>query len=141
MASEPTLSSLAALAAAASGTATPSSDTDMIGETSTKTKEQLRRHYIRALHKVIDESDIGVLSDVWSSGVYDALFEVVIPRLRTSITNLAELMGIVESTCYCRGPRRPYPTYCLIRCQDHGLKLAEFCHVDDSRSECLWVVL
>lgn len=61
MASEPTLSSLAALAAAASGTATPSGDTDMTGESSTKTREQLRRHYIRALHKVIEESDIILL--------------------------------------------------------------------------------
>lgn len=62
MASEPTLSSLAELAAAASGTSTPFNDTDMAtGELSVRTKEQLRRHYIRALHKVIDESDIIIL--------------------------------------------------------------------------------
>lgn len=62
MASEPTLSSLAALAASASGTTTPLNDNDMVtGEPSTRTKEQLRRHYIRALHKVIDESDIVLL--------------------------------------------------------------------------------
>ena len=62
MASEPTLSSLAEMAAAASGTSTPLNDTDMAtGEPTARTKEQLRRHYIRALHKVIDESDIVLL--------------------------------------------------------------------------------
>lgn len=59
MASEPTLSSLAALAASASGSATHS--TDMDRSESSRTKEQQRKHYIRALHKVIDESDIVVL--------------------------------------------------------------------------------
>ena len=59
MASEPTLSSLAVLASAIdqaqmsdSSTAVPSTQ---------KTKEQMRRHYVRALHKVIDESDIVIL--------------------------------------------------------------------------------
>ncbi|KAH9946725.1 hypothetical protein B0H21DRAFT_742131 [Amylocystis lapponica] len=62
MASEPTLSSLALLA----GSSTPSV-ADVLTDPSSstgnvpKTKEQLRRHYIRALHKVIDESDIVVL--------------------------------------------------------------------------------
>ncbi|RPD55362.1 P-loop containing nucleoside triphosphate hydrolase protein [Lentinus tigrinus ALCF2SS1-7] len=62
MASEPTLSTLAALAASSSGvddeayTADPTSSRG-----APKTKEQLRRHYIRALHKVIDESDIIIL--------------------------------------------------------------------------------
>ncbi|KAI0089915.1 P-loop containing nucleoside triphosphate hydrolase protein [Irpex rosettiformis] len=59
MASEPTLSSLAALAAATSGSSTPSIDMDK--PEATRTKEQQRRHYIRALHKVIDESDIIIL--------------------------------------------------------------------------------
>lgn len=59
MASEPTLSSLAALAASASSSATLSMSTE--ANDGSKTKEQLRRHYIRALHKVIDESDIIVL--------------------------------------------------------------------------------
>ncbi|KZT30255.1 P-loop containing nucleoside triphosphate hydrolase protein [Neolentinus lepideus HHB14362 ss-1] len=58
MASEPTLSSLAQLAASIGdddpSTQDPSSST-------IKTKEQLRRHYIRALHKVVDQSDIVVL--------------------------------------------------------------------------------
>jgi nuclear GTP-binding protein len=58
MASEPTLSSLAQLAAAAS-------TSDDIGPSSftgvQKTKEQLRKHYVRTLHKVIDESDIVIL--------------------------------------------------------------------------------
>ena len=59
MASEPTLSSLAALAASTSEfddeaySADPSSSRG-----APKTKEQLRRHYVRALHKVIDEADI-----------------------------------------------------------------------------------
>ena len=62
MASEPTLSSLAALA----GSSTPSdyaAFADPLSSTGgvAKTKEQLRRHYIRALHKVIDESDIIIL--------------------------------------------------------------------------------
>ena len=62
MASEPTLSSLAALAASSSAvdddafSADPSSSTG-----TTKTKEQLRRHYVQALHKVIDESDVVML--------------------------------------------------------------------------------
>jgi nuclear GTP-binding protein len=63
MAAEPTLSSLALLAAS-----TETIPDDTISEASTsyggsvqKTKEQLRRHYIRALHKVIDESDIIML--------------------------------------------------------------------------------
>lgn len=62
MASEPTLSSLAALAEAseASGRlyddtlADPSSSSDAF-------KMQLRRQYIRTLHKVIEESDIVIL--------------------------------------------------------------------------------
>ena len=60
MATEPTLSSLAAMAEAA----TPSDDfIDPSSSTggAAKTKEQLRRHYIRALHKVIDEADIIVM--------------------------------------------------------------------------------
>ena len=62
MASEPTLSSLAALAESSAAiddeafSADPSSSRG-----APKTKEQLRRHYIRALHKVIDESDIVIL--------------------------------------------------------------------------------
>ncbi|KAI0344187.1 P-loop containing nucleoside triphosphate hydrolase protein [Trametopsis cervina] len=61
MASEPTLSSLAALAASASasGSATPIGEMDK--SEATRTKEQLRKHYFRALHKVIDESDIVIL--------------------------------------------------------------------------------
>lgn len=60
MAAEPTLSSLAALAAA------QQPDEDVASDPSSsapgqKTTEQLRRHYVRALHKVIDESDIIVL--------------------------------------------------------------------------------
>ena len=62
MASEPTLSSIALLAASASSQAQAPTDPDMQGEDAPqKTKEQLRRHYIRALHKVVDESDIIVL--------------------------------------------------------------------------------
>ena len=60
MASEPTLSSLAQLAASASASellSTSSGSTTSAG----KTKEQLRRHYIRMLHKVVDESDVVLL--------------------------------------------------------------------------------
>jgi nuclear GTP-binding protein len=60
MASEPTLSSLAQLAASVSANdalSSPSESTSPI----TKTKEQLRRHYIRTLHKVVDESDVVLL--------------------------------------------------------------------------------
>ncbi|OJT11715.1 Guanine nucleotide-binding protein-like 3 -like protein [Trametes pubescens] len=62
MASEPTLSSLAALAetsAAVDDEGLPADPSSSRG--APKTKEQLRRHYIRALHKVIDESDIVIL--------------------------------------------------------------------------------
>ncbi|KAG2002465.1 GTP-binding protein [Coprinopsis cinerea AmutBmut pab1-1] len=59
MASEPTLSTLAQLAAEASSNVQeePSSSTS----TREKTKEQLRRYYVKSLHKVIDESDIILL--------------------------------------------------------------------------------
>lgn len=58
MASEPTLTSLAKLAAevAQDSGNQPSGSTP-----SQKTKEQIRRHYVRALHKVVDESDIVIL--------------------------------------------------------------------------------
>lgn len=73
MASEPTLSSLAELAAQASrNQSRDGSDSGMYdgegeeGQASGsglggKTKEQLRKHYIRTLHKVIDEADVIVL--------------------------------------------------------------------------------
>ena len=58
MAEEPTLSSLAAT----SGNSTPTESKFSTGPSSSsgpvKTREQLRKHYIRSLHKVIDESDI-----------------------------------------------------------------------------------
>ena len=55
MASEPTLSSLAQLAASAS-TSTVDASSSAI-----KTKEQQRRHYVRALHRVIDDADVILL--------------------------------------------------------------------------------
>jgi hypothetical protein len=62
MAAEPTLSSLAILAESAQPFI---DDVCVEGPASLaqgqKTKEQLRRHYIRTLHKVIEESDIIVL--------------------------------------------------------------------------------
>ncbi|KDQ58170.1 hypothetical protein JAAARDRAFT_34986 [Jaapia argillacea MUCL 33604] len=61
MASEPTLSSLAILAASAETHDTSTSPTDPSSSSPQKTKEQIRRHYIRALHKVIDDSDIIIL--------------------------------------------------------------------------------
>ncbi|KAF9466816.1 hypothetical protein BDZ94DRAFT_1250845 [Collybia nuda] len=59
MASEPTLSTLARLAADATGADSeePSPSSGLLG----KTREQMRRHYLRTLHKVIDQSDIIVL--------------------------------------------------------------------------------
>ena len=60
MASEPTLSSLAQLAASISASnilSAPSESTSAEG----KTKEQLRRYYIRTLHKVVDEADVVLL--------------------------------------------------------------------------------
>ncbi|KAH9054871.1 P-loop containing nucleoside triphosphate hydrolase protein [Lactarius vividus] len=59
MASEPTLSSLAQLAASAA--ATPAAASELAGGGGKTTKEQLRRHYIRALHKVVDEADVVLL--------------------------------------------------------------------------------
>jgi nuclear GTP-binding protein len=60
MASEPTLSSLAQLAASATANdlvPVPSESTSA----ATKTKEQLRRHYVRKLQKVVDKSDVAIV--------------------------------------------------------------------------------
>jgi hypothetical protein len=60
MVSEPTLSSLAQLSASASANglvSAPSESTSV----ATKTKEQLWRHYVRRLDKVVDESDVVLL--------------------------------------------------------------------------------
>ena len=59
MASEPTLSSLALLASSSTSTS-HAAPTESDGPV-TQTKEQARRHYIRTLHKVIDQSDVVVL--------------------------------------------------------------------------------
>ncbi|KXN82995.1 hypothetical protein AN958_01930 [Leucoagaricus sp. SymC.cos] len=62
MASEPTLSTLAQKAAEAEARHTfedPSSSSRLGNHA--KTNEQLRKHYLKALHKVIDESDIIIL--------------------------------------------------------------------------------
>ncbi|KAG2155249.1 P-loop containing nucleoside triphosphate hydrolase protein [Suillus bovinus] len=59
MAAEPTLSSLAALASEAQEAV--DQDAASYACSSQKTKEQIRRHYVRMLHKVIDESDIVIL--------------------------------------------------------------------------------
>lgn len=59
MASEPTLSSLAMLASSVDQ-AHPSDASSAVFPAQ-KTKEQVRRHYVRALHKVVDESDIVIL--------------------------------------------------------------------------------
>lgn len=60
MASEPTLSSLAA-EAASSANDVSGEFSEGSGSTRTRTKEQIRKHYLRTLHKVIDESDVVVL--------------------------------------------------------------------------------
>ena len=68
MASEPTLSSLAILAAEveASSSSTQKFEDPLFSDTpglsiSGRTKEQMRRYYIRSLHKVVDQSDIILL--------------------------------------------------------------------------------
>lgn len=58
MASEPTLTSLAKLA---TEVAQDSGNQPNSSGPSQRTKEQIRRHYVRALHKVVDESDIIIL--------------------------------------------------------------------------------
>ncbi|GAW07120.1 Guanine nucleotide-binding 3 like protein [Lentinula edodes] len=60
MASEPTLSSLAQLASNAEDAFDFSQNQDP-GSSTGKTKEQIRKHYLRTLHKVIDQSDIIIL--------------------------------------------------------------------------------
>lgn len=60
MASEPTLSSLAMLASSVDQAQGPDASTSAVSS-ARPTKEQMRRHYVRALHKVIDESDIVIL--------------------------------------------------------------------------------
>lgn len=65
MASEPTLSTLAMLASEAEASSSaqqqqypdPSGSTTMSG----KTREQMRKYYLKALHKVVDDSDIIIL--------------------------------------------------------------------------------
>lgn len=61
MASEPTLSSLAQLAASASASASITAADASTPNAAAKTKEQQRRHYIRALHRVVDEADVILL--------------------------------------------------------------------------------
>ena len=65
MASEPTLSTLAMLAsveASSSAAAQQFEDPDSHGLSITgRTKEQMRKYYIRSLHKVVDQSDIIIL--------------------------------------------------------------------------------
>ena len=57
MAAEPTLSTLAQMAAEAA----PDMQEESSMSAQARTKEQMRRHYVRTLHKVIDESDIIIL--------------------------------------------------------------------------------
>ncbi|KAA1470739.1 P-loop containing nucleoside triphosphate hydrolase protein [Dentipellis sp. KUC8613] len=62
MAAEPTLSSLALLAQSANPSSSNlAEEDDLQYNFEGKTKEQIRRHYVRALHKVIDDSDVVVL--------------------------------------------------------------------------------
>lgn len=61
MASEPTLSTLAQLATEAASVQQEEDPSSSSLPSSSKTKEQMRRHYLRTLHKVIDESDIIIL--------------------------------------------------------------------------------
>lgn len=63
MASEPTLSSLARQASDAESAfaVTQGAETQNPSSSTGKTKEQIRKHYLRTLHKVIDEADIVIL--------------------------------------------------------------------------------
>jgi len=64
MASEPTLSTLAMLAQEAEANSSAQQFMDPSSSTSggfMKTKEQMRKYYLKALHKVVDESDIVIL--------------------------------------------------------------------------------
>ena len=66
MASEPTLSTLASEAEASSSSAQKFDDllfseTPGLSSISGRTKEQMRKYYIRSLHKVVDQSDIILL--------------------------------------------------------------------------------
>jgi nuclear GTP-binding protein len=60
MTSEPALSSLAQLSASASANGLVPAPSDSTS-TATKAKDQLRRHYVRMLHKVVNESDVVLL--------------------------------------------------------------------------------
>ncbi|KAJ3821973.1 P-loop containing nucleoside triphosphate hydrolase protein, partial [Lentinula raphanica] len=63
MASEPTLSSLAQLANSATEAdiSHPSEQSQATSSGSGKTQEQIRKHYLKTLHKVIDQADIIIL--------------------------------------------------------------------------------
>ncbi|KIJ94798.1 hypothetical protein K443DRAFT_683483 [Laccaria amethystina LaAM-08-1] len=60
MASEPTLSTLAMLASDASTAQLPEDPSSSLPSRG-KTREQMRKYYLRTLHKVIDQSDIIIL--------------------------------------------------------------------------------
>jgi nuclear GTP-binding protein len=60
MASEPTLSTLAMLASDASTAQLPDDPSSSLSSRG-KTREQMRKYYLRTLHKVIDQSDIIIL--------------------------------------------------------------------------------
>ena len=64
MASEPTLSTLASEAEASSSSAQNFDNPEtpgLLSSISGRTKEQMRKYYIRSLHKVVDQSDIILL--------------------------------------------------------------------------------
>ena len=62
MASEPTLSTLASEVEASSSLTQKFDDPETPGLSITgRTKEQMRKYYIRSLHKVVDQSDIILL--------------------------------------------------------------------------------
>jgi len=60
MASEPTLSTLALLASEAEASSSQQFNDPSTGGTG-KTREQMRKYYLKALHKVVDDSDIVIL--------------------------------------------------------------------------------
>jgi nuclear GTP-binding protein len=81
MASEPSLSSLAQLAASTSANDLVPAPSESM-PAATKTKEQLRRHHARMLHKFVDKSDVVILIlDARDpAGCYSLLVEEVCRR-------------------------------------------------------------
>ena len=102
MASEPTLSSLAVLASSSS---LPEDHTFPSSALTGKTKEQLRKHYLRTLHKVIDQSDIVilVLDARDPEGCRSRLVEEEVRRRECEGKKLVFVLNKIGEFCYSVG--------------------------------------